>query len=365
MQINVPQPFIQTNIFLVIFLISLLFRLKKRFTNLDFSIDLTNQLKGVAILAIIFSHIGYFLSTDSRFLFPISVLAGVGVNLFLLLSGFGLTLSQLTNDYTPIQFYRRRLSKLYLPLWIVLVFLLILDFLLGHFYPLGTILASFAGFFPSNDLYADINSPLWYFTWIIFFYLLYPLVFIKKAPILTAFILTGAGFIVTSFNLPVHESVLQFYKLHLLAFPLGVVLAALIKSHMITKLRSLIHSSTITVFLRVLLLFGLAFVIGYTAIHSGVGGSLMQEEAISLLTTLAIVLFFFLFYFEIYFLRLVGKYSYEIYLFHWPLIYRYDLLYKILPAGITTFIYLIIFVVIGKLLHKGADIFSKVLLRLA
>src|SRR5690348_6614939 len=59
------------------------------------TITATQELKGVAILAVVFGHIGYFLVDDNRFLFPLSVGAGVGVNIFLFLSGYGLTLGLL------------------------------------------------------------------------------------------------------------------------------------------------------------------------------------------------------------------------------------------------------------------------------
>src|SRR3990167_10590201 len=67
----------------------------------------TLSLKGFAILAIVFAHIGYFLVADHRFLFPLSTLAGVGVDMFLLLSGFGLTMSSLSRDRPTMDFYAR------------------------------------------------------------------------------------------------------------------------------------------------------------------------------------------------------------------------------------------------------------------
>ena len=86
MQINVPDPIYQTIVFTVALTEAILLSLKKSSGEI-MSISQTNQLKGVAILMVIFSHAGYFLSTDTRFLYPLSVAGGVGVNLFLFLSG--------------------------------------------------------------------------------------------------------------------------------------------------------------------------------------------------------------------------------------------------------------------------------------
>ena len=102
MLIKVSDPTLQTVFFSIIFLSLLLLSIRKNDTETFFSKEATNQLKGFSILAIIFSHIGYFLSSDTRFLYPFSVLAGVGVNLFLFLSGFGLTISQISKSKSII-----------------------------------------------------------------------------------------------------------------------------------------------------------------------------------------------------------------------------------------------------------------------
>ena len=56
-------------------------------------------------------------------------------------------------------------------------------------YSVGYIIKSMLGFFPTADGFGDVNSPFWYITWMIMFYLLYPLVFFKDKPWLSAIIL--------------------------------------------------------------------------------------------------------------------------------------------------------------------------------
>ena len=51
------------------------------------------------------------------------------------------------------------------------------------------------------------------------------------------------------------------------------------------------------------------------------------------------------------FLELVGIYSFEIYLLHWPLIGRYDVLYRYLPAWLATFLYLPVLLVLAWLFN--------------
>jgi hypothetical protein len=126
----------------------------------------TQQLKGLAILTIVFAHIAYMLVSDNRFLYPLSIAAGVGVDLFLFLSGFGLTLGMLRAPLAPLPFYRRRLLRLFIPFWIVLVLLLLADrVLLGRSYAPGYMLQSLLGWFPRASAWEDVNSPFWYISW--------------------------------------------------------------------------------------------------------------------------------------------------------------------------------------------------------
>jgi len=67
---------------------------KTQYTEL-FPVGITEELKGVGILSVVFAHISYMLVSDNHFLYPLSIAGGVGVDLFLLMSGYGLTVSML------------------------------------------------------------------------------------------------------------------------------------------------------------------------------------------------------------------------------------------------------------------------------
>ncbi len=308
-----------------------------------FDQSLTEELKGFAILTILFGHIGYFLSRDQSFLYPLSILSGVGVNLFLFLSGLGLSLSQLNKPLSIIQFYRRRLLRLFVPMWIILAVYWGLDWLvLGRTYQTNLMLDNLVGWFPQIDLYREVNSPLWYFSLILFYYLIFPLIWIKKAPIISAFVLYLISFwAVDSTFLQKYPS-WDLYDIHYLAFPLGIA-AALLKQK-----GSLWESSVQLVrkvqpnFRQIAYYLGLStliFIFGYSAIHSAVG-TVDDEQYRSLITMFSLVVIFLIKPVQSTFLNLLGEYSYEIYLIHWPLMSRYDIFYKVFPAGIATIIYL-------------------------
>src|SRR3989339_968480 len=153
MPISIINVVLSTQIFIAIFVIALLVSIRRKEKAETFPLTVTQELKGIAIFAVIFSHVGYFLSTDHGFLFPLSILAGVGVNLFFFLSGYGLTQRAHKAKLSIAKFYQKRLLKLFTPFWIVIVILFLLDFFLLHItYSWPYNIRSVFGLFPSADL---------------------------------------------------------------------------------------------------------------------------------------------------------------------------------------------------------------------
>lgn len=110
-------------IFLILlFMIWLLLKLgfKNSEKNLDFlDRDHTDMLKGYAILGVLVGHVGQYLGING-----IEYPAGVGVSLFLILSGYGVTLSESKNGLEG--FWKKRLVKVYIPyILAVIIFLFI------------------------------------------------------------------------------------------------------------------------------------------------------------------------------------------------------------------------------------------------
>ncbi len=361
-----------TYIFIVIFIVAVLLSIRKKKHQEFFSNVVSQELKGLATFMIIFGHIGYFLLSDHRFLFPLSIAAGVGVNLFLLLSGYGLATSALHKASSIWQFYKKRLAKLFIPLWLVLLVFLLLDYFVLHRTYAGAYIGrSFLGWFPSADLATDINSPLWYFSLILFYYLIFPLFFSKKYYWLSAVAIYLASHLLSSYLLLHNDSsyfvdVMRLYKIHLLAFPLGVLLAGLyFQRHKLDRLvkivREVVHHQRPSRIISYYILAGiLLLVFAYTAYHSNVDAKPLKEQLTSLLTLLAILVIFLIKKFDIKLFSLFGFYSYEIYLLHWPILYRYDLFYKYTPAWLATVLYLVLFIILAYLLKKLVNLlFNK------
>ncbi len=332
------------------------FFIKKNYTPFS----LTQELKGFAILTIIFAHIGYVLSTNGDFLFPFSILAGVGVNLFLFLSGYGLTFSQLKKEESVLTFYKRRLIKLFIPFWIVLGTLVLLDaFVLGKTYTMQFFLQAFFGLFIHVNAYRDLNSPFWYFSFILLYYLLFPIIFTKKWPWLSAAMLYFIVRAIVQLHPSFLAGVIGLYEVHILAFPLGIIGAWLVTTQ--TQILQNCKSVCITYrhYLYVPSLSVLLWFIGYFAIHANVGAVAYLEDVTSLSIMFAVILLFVIKKRESALFSIFGLYSYEIYLFHWPLLYRYDFLYTRLPAWIATLLYLAIFIGLAMILQKLSTFVSR------
>lgn len=342
MQIDVNQPVQQTVIFSLVFLVLLALSFRRSKAP-GLTPDASTELKGLAILMVLFGHIGYLLSKDQRFMFPWSVDAGVGVNIFFFLSGFGLAASSSKKPTTILGFYKKRFLSIFPALWLSLVFYLLLDhFLPDRNYPTEYLLNIFLGFYPSADPFKDINSPLWYVTPIVFYYLIFPLVNLRKFPLITAVLLAAIGRLLTGFNLPVHPDLQNFYKLHYLAFPMGVGFYGFISADILSKIKSFV-----TRYIKIILTTLAVFAAGYFSIYSNVGHGVYQEQLTSLLIVLLLAVTFSIKGVYSKLLVLFGTFSYEIYLLHWPLMFRYDFLYKNLPDSIATLLYLLILLLMG------------------
>jgi peptidoglycan/LPS O-acetylase OafA/YrhL len=352
MLISIANAPLENGIFFAILLAALL--IPGRNTSDDqvpLPLSRTLELKGFAILTVLLGHIGYFLSSNHDFLFPLSTISGVGVDIFLLLSGYGLTASGLRRTRAPKEFYLRHAAKLYQPLWIILGILFTADFfLLGKSYGLPYMLRSFLGIFPTADLYSDVNSPLWYFMFTVFLYLIFPIVFRKKRVWLSALIMTAlTGSLIVIGNHFFLGSVVHLYDLHFLAFPLGMLLASLFSST--GKAEFFLSRIKLLPFgIRSIMLAVLTLLVWQLSLHTNVPG---LEQAVSLIIVALLLGFFLIKKSRSLFLTLMGTYSFEIYLFHWPILYRYDFLYRVLPAGIATALYLAFFILLGYLFDKA------------
>lgn len=158
--------------------------LKLRYVYID-------HVRVLAIFFVIFHHLnfhfidsGLFTLKDiwSNYLFNISY-GDLGVSLFLIISGFGLTLSQKGKVLNTYHFYKKRIQKIYPLFWITYFFFYIwysLKHILPATYEKQFLLFSLTGldtYFLSFFKFISYTYFDWFIGFIILIYLIYPLLY--------------------------------------------------------------------------------------------------------------------------------------------------------------------------------------------
>ena len=360
---NVPE----SNMIVIAVLIAVLFLTFRKSKHTEiFPISVTQELKGLGILTVVFAHFAYMLVTNAEFLFPLSIIAGVGVDLFLFMSGYGLSVGMLKRPMPVLDFYKRRLIKIFIPFWIALIFIFAADAIFLQInYPVPYMIQSFLGWFPTAIGFGDVNSPFWYITWMIMFYALYPIVFSVKRPWLSALILAVIATLLGVYN-PFDMGDNWLHRLHTLAFPLGIVAAWLLmktiekENKLVKYLEDFRNKSTgISRYVIIILMFALVV---YMSLHTTanhwptltaiLGKGYFVDQFTSLVIMFAFIVIFSLKKLDNKFLAIYGLYSFEVYLIHWPLIGRYDVFFDIFPAGVAVIAWIITFILVSWLLQK-------------
>ena len=360
---NVPE----ANMIVIIALIAVLLITLRKSQHTDvFPVSVTQELKGLGILTVVFAHFAYMLVTNAEFLFPLSIIARVGVDLFLFMSGYGLSVGMLKKPMPVMEFYKRRLIKIFIPFWVALIIIFAADAIfLNINYTPSYITQSLLGWFPTAVGFGDVNSPFWYITWMIMFYALYPIVFSVKRPWLTALILAVVATLLGVYN-PFDMGDNWLHRLHTLAFPLGIVAAWLLmktkeKENKLVKYLEDFRNKSSGV-LRLLIIAAMFALVVYMSLHttanhwpiltSILGKGYFVEQLTSLVIMFAFIVIFSLKKLDNKFLAIYGLYSFEVYLIHWPLIGRYDIFFDIFPAGVAVIAWIITFILISWVLQK-------------
>ena len=347
------------------FLAVILFTFKKSQHSDVFPISVTQELKGFGILTVVFAHFAYMKVTNADFLFPLSIIAGVGVDLFLFMSGYGLTVGMLKKPMPILDFYKRRVIKIFIPFWVALILIFAADAIfLGIFYPVPYMLQSLLGWFPTAVGFGDVNSPFWYITWMMMFYILFPLVFSYRMPWLSALILAVIATVIGSTN-PLEMGDNWLHRLHTVAFSMGIIAAWLLmetKDKENKLVKTLKEFRTNSNAIRLVLIAISFVVVAYMSLHttanhwptltSFFGQGFYVEQFTSIVLMIALIVIFSLKKLDNKFLAMYGVYSFEVYLIHWPLMARYDVFFDFLPSWAAVIAWMVAFILVSMLLQK-------------
>lgn len=284
----------------------------------------TVQVKGVAIFLVVLGHLWVHVSTFK----PHIVLSGDSVAIFLMLSGFGLTISSRNSNPNFSQFCLKRLRRIMVPYWFATLLVLFLDYLLlDQMLDFRRLLLTFLGVNTNKELY-QLDYARWFITFIILYYIVFYVLFIRfysKYSLAYMFLLSFCLFLSDYYLL--HFGWYQF-----LSFPLGCFLAQyrddVVRIYNKYKLFC-IYCSFFVLLYVIFVKFLLANSEYYSFIVAMIPSIFLRLyfECNSILFSLSII--FIVGYFCEYiscsqFLHIVGKYSFEIFLLHGAALIKYN-----------------------------------------
>lgn len=389
-KLSIGSPFL-FNIEIILIFILLFYIQKKSPPQILFSVDLSNTIKGIAILLIIVHHLCRHALNNANDLYLYYHVGTIGVSLFLFLSGYGLNESFLKKGLNS--FFKKKLLNIYIPFTLINILLITLNIsLLGQEYNYTKTAKVVTGV-----ILEDRN--FWYmgilFFWYTLFFLLSRTSALNKYRLL---LLTISGFcIVLSSGFP------DNIKSSSLAFPFGVI-ASEYKTTIINTIRSLNTSRKIALLLFPFLLitilklqslydlesfykFTLILVpatifilfklpvsefVGLTVVTLIGGLFCFRAENVSMVATY-IAEGFVPFSLTIALKRLagencsiifnfVGKYSLEIFLLHGSFMYSYDFILYKLPLEISFLIYLAFILTISVFMRKISSVVTSIII---
>jgi len=319
----------------------------------------TDQLKGIAIIFLLVGHISLKCIMGEQ----LTENAGAwAVLIFIVLSGATLVKVYGINNISS-NFILKRIRRLLFPLWISLIIFYILDYvILNRTYPVLDMLIHFAG------LSANV-PPLhteWFITYMLFLYTNYYVIAKARAiPLIYVTILIGVLY-ATSYLIMRTDSLksLQIWLAYTIVFPLGVLIGSY-RGKIYSVLSVWLREQKIIFIISMAILF-----VGYEYITNISASSPVLLKA--LLNATKNILFIISIFmlatilatarYESVFLKILGKYSFEIFLLHYPFIVSYNIfLYDLSLTGLFV-IYLIALVALSAALQRISNVLNRTLL---
>lgn len=305
--------------------------------------DCTLYLKGIAIILVIISHM------IQRELFDIPFLewgGQMGVTIFLLLSGYGLAKSYQEKGLN--NFFYKRICSVFVPYFIVTFIWVIIDnAILKQGYSIKIIAAALLGF----DYSRTVDPSMWYITYILLWYAAFFIVFSMKVRKEIKILLLLSISAVLFFCFPSLSLLSAFkyqFKIYAFMFPLGIV-AGLYLDKILNKLK---HHQ----FLLLLSCMATGFVC-FILLLSPNGSSVSPEVlfARNICWGIGIISTFILLAnqnFKLKPLKIIGEYSFELYLFEFILLSKYSIIKLLNNTVLGVIAYLLILGALSFVLKK-------------
>ena len=279
----------------------------------------TIQLRGIAILFIIIGHFWVHVSQIQSNI----ILGGEGVALFLILSGYGLTLSFRNKKPNLKKYLSRRIKRVMVPYWSTTILIMILDyFILNRFYSFNDIILTFIGI-NINSSTQHIDYVRWYITMLIFWYIVFYIsmsITNETKSIVVMFLCAAAVF-------PINYYITRWSWYQIFAFPVGCLIGGSfrdLKMFFQKYQRVFFIISLMLVFLIILykiFLSPMIMSIIPTIIYKS------SREFISIMLSIPLIYLIAFVGSKQYYSKIlvhIGSVSYELFLLHGPFLIKYD-----------------------------------------
>lgn len=320
--------------------------------NRFFDVRTTTSLRGAAVLFLLFGHLSiHCLEQKMWFNFG----GYWAVIIFLFISGHGLY-QRYQLSSTSLGFWTKRLSKLYIPLWITLALFIALDYsLIDLSHSPAEIALNFMGFH-QTDLFVRVNAAAWFVGYAMALYAIFwtasrmPYSEHVKVFVVCLF----CFFVFMLIRLTSIKNYSSIWLQYTIVFPVGILfgkykdtLQALLPKKIANQLLLLIPA-----FLSVLLFHK------WNDLFAAAGFGLVRPLALIIPIVLLAPLYETM-GFQSGFLLLLGNYSYEIYLLHVPFMVKYDFFLFRKPLYISFFAYFVILLIAAYLLAKASTVVNR------
>jgi len=139
-------------------------------------LNIIDFLRGYSIFTIVVMHLLSDFALPGIIKNAISF-GGAGVHVFILVSGFGLCLSQMNKPLAYLQFLKRRFSKIYIPYIIIIAVSASLPFMYNGDRIFAFLSHSFLFKMFNENLMGSFGAQFWFISMIISFYLIFPFLY--------------------------------------------------------------------------------------------------------------------------------------------------------------------------------------------